>query len=77
MPMTQSRVFPDPFGIVSLQQPRLSPTVGPLWRAHKSKRFDERDIETRLRSVLYAREVVIFPVTGWPGFPPPASGIAE
>ena len=64
MPMTRSRVS-DPFSVASLQQPHLSPTVGPSWRARKSKQFDERDMETRLRSVLYAREVVIFPVAGW------------
>ena len=60
MPMTRSRVFSDSFGIASLQQPHLS-----LTRARKSKHFDERDMETCLRSVLYAREVVIFPVAGW------------
>jgi len=68
MPMTRSRVFPDSFGIASLQQPHLSPAVGPSWRARKSKHFDERDMETRLRSVLYAREVVVFPAAGWSGF---------
>ena len=69
MPMTRSRVS-DPFSVASLQQPRLLPTVGPSWRARKSKHFDERDMETRLRLVLYAREVIIFPVAGWLETPP-------
>ena len=38
------------------------------WRARKSKHFDERDMGTHLRLVLYAREVVVFPVTDWSEF---------